>query len=1311
MTENVENSKSKESLEGEQEKPASTLSTTLSDTEISMHNPNSVHSAHSMHSVHSVQSQHSLQSQSTVQSTTSLASEDAAGKNKAEEEADREFYYQFLQNMFHDNDEDNMILGDGGIYDGMQNDDEEEEEYKPSPKRKNKDKKKRKAEKNITVENTLRNMKVGTKSTGEDDDEEEEEEEEEEDEEEEDDDDDDDDEDEDEDDGTEEKIDAGEVKDLIKNSFEIMVEKPLDASAIVMNESSLVMDFNTNPGDFEVDDEESRTAAIFDSLQQQLSLQSTNTPDTCGNQRSGRHTDQYGTKRSHTLMSSLASQLFGNNERGKNVCTSDLLIEGMPASAIRKLIGRQISMMAQLLLQLILHCPEQGDCFQQCFNNFLELSNERQNAMKHAALMQRHMELMSGYQNAAQGKKGDGKGGADKDEQRESVRMTRSRAYDSFEGKTSASILDVPIFAQVMHLFAFIDEARKAVKDDINAQASTSTPNVQDSTGEGGDANVSYVNREVELASLSQQTISILSKLKMRCWECLIPSRSSPLPAQKIEAFDPTSITGRHFFTPAEDDLLLRGVVAVGDDEWAQIKNSFLKSKTEHAIQFRFMQNTADSSSSNMDEKNTDSKETNRFHEYLSLKNDFLIRDQSWSFQEDTQLLKGYSMHADQWALIQIFYLPQRSTKDIQGRMDHLMKVGNRVNLLDTDTPGGHTDKVKVDTNTPTETDKLTKNKKAQKEIPTELQSFLKDLFNEKLDPEGEGPMGISSNKSSNSSSGKKHQHSFTQQDVFGSTDGSLHDGYNDDGGGGGDSMHGADSNTENDDSNNSENRKVLPALRNTKNGNLADLRSSSSSTNINGNKGSAFLPTGPLTANNDTVNKSKTSTKDYDAISGYGSSPTIAVKKKFKHSAAKTKMKMMSPPKTATSNDLASSVETVAKEKEDKIAKSSLDALNKQREAMRLQLLAIEAEIAQTKQAPVDDTSNHSDTKSDENSNSKSTTSNKSKKKRVVPTLISSNVYDGDTTSSAVGAGAAFSSALSSDNNHINNNVTGAGNIHSNSNSNSQSNSRSYSVSNSNSKADSLSSGIKRKSAMTLPSLIAPSTADNYVNVPLNKAQKVLANDGVQGSSTLNTMNAGKESSTTSFKRANSTMLVRGSSMKGAVQLPPEFSCAFTNLNSNATASMMHNTGSMIPTTNISQAQESRSEKSNVNYAQLLLMDSNTAVSRFGQLSRPAAGPTTTSAKQVPFSTTSGNHNNSAKTTATARGIEVAPLNIPKKILGTTEEAITTSSPTLVVPPTTNYSEQPISTAAKHTDNNASEKGKAPNLFDVVIANQNKRV
>lgn len=59
--------------------------------------------------------------------------------------------------------------------------------------------------------------------------------------------------------------------------------------------------------------------------------------------------------------SSVISSLFSQIMAGEK--PSDVCIEGMPVSAIRKLVARQMSMACQLLLQILLQADDTSDCF------------------------------------------------------------------------------------------------------------------------------------------------------------------------------------------------------------------------------------------------------------------------------------------------------------------------------------------------------------------------------------------------------------------------------------------------------------------------------------------------------------------------------------------------------------------------------------------------------------------------------------------------------------------------------------------------------------------------------------------------------------------------------------------------------------------------------------------------------------------------------------------------------------------------------------------------------------------------------------
>ena len=103
-------------------------------------------------------------------------------------------------------------------------------------------------------------------------------------------------------------------------------------------------------------------------------------------------------------MSSLASQLLAAEK------PTDILVGGIPIAALKSLVARQMSMAAQLLVQLILHAPEDSTVYQDAYNAFLELSNMRIRAVKQMALLHMNMKNLSKFQSGGRRTSGDDEG-------------------------------------------------------------------------------------------------------------------------------------------------------------------------------------------------------------------------------------------------------------------------------------------------------------------------------------------------------------------------------------------------------------------------------------------------------------------------------------------------------------------------------------------------------------------------------------------------------------------------------------------------------------------------------------------------------------------------------------------------------------------------------------------------------------------------------------------------------------------------------------------------------------------------------------
>ena len=139
------------------------------------------------------------------------------------------------------------------------------------------------------------------------------------------------------------------------------------------------------------------------------------------------------------------------------------------------------------------------------------------------------------------------------------------------------------------------------------------------------------LRKSMVLSLLDQDLEGILRKHGMRKWNCIIPSPSYPLSSEGLEGSDPKSLSGRTIFTPAEDDLLLRGLVSFGED-WAKISSQMIPSKSEQLLQFRCRQLLAN---------NSNTPENNRIKRYYQLEKEKRTRGSNWTHNEDLNLLRG----------------------------------------------------------------------------------------------------------------------------------------------------------------------------------------------------------------------------------------------------------------------------------------------------------------------------------------------------------------------------------------------------------------------------------------------------------------------------------------------------------------------------------------------------------------------------------------------------------------------------------------------------------------------------------------------
>ena len=259
---------------------------------------------------------------------------------------------------------------------------------------------------------------------------------------------------------------------------------------------------------------------------------------------------------------------------------SEICIEGLPVNTIRKIVARQMSMLIQLLLQILL-LSNATDIEDKCFSNMMEISNLRESILKKTYVLRMTVKNLSEYQKSLHpsledANKIDNTSTTPTKAKEQTQRITRSYRTED----RSYSIFDVPCLSNgFSFFFSEVERLRAEYKYIVERDPAA------------------------RFAALRMKMREMLSKLKMHAWDCLFPDVSYPLTEDVTGVIDPSSILGRMQFTPAEDDLLLRGIILIGDalgthiggfydglgeDEWQRIKTELLPSKDEHMMSHRF---------------------------------------------------------------------------------------------------------------------------------------------------------------------------------------------------------------------------------------------------------------------------------------------------------------------------------------------------------------------------------------------------------------------------------------------------------------------------------------------------------------------------------------------------------------------------------------------------------------------------------------------------------------------------------------------------------------------------------------------------
>ena len=144
----------------------------------------------------------------------------------------------------------------------------------------------------------------------------------------------------------------------------------------------------------------------------------------------------------------------------------------------------------------------------------------------------------------------------------------------------------------------------------------------------------------------------------------MLPTRDYPLTPEFVETVNPASLYGSTIFTPAEDDLLLRGIISVNNAEdkdtrssgqWeSRVKEKFLPSKEEQLLQYRQLQLSS----------GPDDTKFKRYRAFEIEKQ----RHQKWTLGEDKELLRGFQVFGSKWFMIKLYFLPNKSRHEIKQR-------------------------------------------------------------------------------------------------------------------------------------------------------------------------------------------------------------------------------------------------------------------------------------------------------------------------------------------------------------------------------------------------------------------------------------------------------------------------------------------------------------------------------------------------------------------------------------------------------------------------------------------------------------------
>eukprot|EP01031_Cornospumella_fuschlensis_P022955 gene22955-27935_t len=363
------------------------------------------------------------------------------------------------------------------------------------------------------------------------------------------------------------------------------------------------------------------------------------------------HMSSKHTSFSPTILSNIISHLVHGGEAEGTGDLSTLCIDNLPLYAIKRIVARQMTMALQICLYVMLQVDSRSSLYTLCYHNLVELSNHREKSMKKIMLMQQHISILQRVKHSM------GIGGLDlgigvghtqtnQEEKQNSTRYTRS-SLSHTQSHTSSSLFDIPFlipyYSNLYTLLSHIDQLKQPVlaymRTHLHPLLYTHTqtyPHHQALTSLLACHKQTYLSMLINQMQVLYNTHSqVHTQQHSPLWHSLLPTIAYPLPHYQsyIVELNPAGLKGRHFFTPMESELLLRGLITLGE-KWTDIKALFLPSKDIPLLPYTYTQKISSSYSNNS------------FKTYIRIKTEETSKTSAdvFTLLEYIYLLRGY-MH------------------------------------------------------------------------------------------------------------------------------------------------------------------------------------------------------------------------------------------------------------------------------------------------------------------------------------------------------------------------------------------------------------------------------------------------------------------------------------------------------------------------------------------------------------------------------------------------------------------------------------------------------------------------------------------